>query len=70
MRAKILDKMIERQINNYKECYNLINLFYKDRVRLFETLEMTEEVIVQYFTKEREAFRRTFHFLPRESFLY
>ncbi len=46
MRAKILDKMIERQINNYKEFYNLINLFYKDRVRLFETLEMTEEVIV------------------------
>lgn len=46
MRAKILDKMIERQINNYKEFYNLINLFYKDRVRLFETLEMTEEVMV------------------------
>ena len=46
MGAKILDKMIERQINNYKEFYNLINLFYKDRVRLFETLEMTEEVMV------------------------
>ncbi|EQD78827.1 type II secretion system protein E, partial [mine drainage metagenome] len=46
IRSKILDKMIEKQITNYKEFYNLVNLFYKDRVRLFETLDMTEEVLM------------------------
>ena len=43
-RSRILERMIENDVNNHKEFYNLINLFYKDRNRLYQALDMKEKL--------------------------
>ncbi len=46
LRTRILDKMIEKGISNYKDFYYMVNQFYKDRRRVFQSLDMTEEIQV------------------------
>ncbi len=42
LRAQILEKMIEKGISNYKDFYYMVNQFYKDRRKVFQSLDMTE----------------------------
>lgn len=44
IRTMVLEKMIEKGVNNYKDFYNVVNLFYKDRRRVFAALEIEEEI--------------------------
>ncbi len=46
IRTQVLEKMIEKGISNYKDFYYMVNQFYKDRRKVFQSLDLPELIQV------------------------
>lgn len=44
LRSEVLDRMIEKGITNFKDFFYMINQFYKNRTKVFQSLDMAEYI--------------------------